>query len=115
MNGVFVDSLNGLNLSSLLNIDEIDTSSAEDILSHLLKIKRDLVSYSEQLKALNNKMKKLEMINRILELVVGESELNDDGVEKTNLINSEEIDEMVKRLDSLNVESINKIINPPKQ
>ena len=104
INSVFVDSLNGLNLSSLLNIDEIDISNAEDILTHLLKIKKDLVDYSKQLRVLNERIKKQQTINAILSLVVS----NSSNEEKQTLetLDVEEIDEMIKRLDSLNVEVI---------
>lgn len=108
INSVFVDSLNGLNLTSLMNIDEIDISNAEDILSHMLKIKRDLMSYCEQMKMLNERMKKMKMINKILSLVVGDGG-GIDNIESFNEdeLNVNEIEDMVKRLDSLNVESIN--------
>ena len=107
INSVFVDSLNGLNLTSLMNIDEVDVSNAEDILSHMLKMKRDLMSYCEQLKMLNERMKKMKTINKVLSLVVGDEDelkMSNDGDDELNV---NEIEEMVKRLDSLNVESIN--------
>ena len=107
INSVFVDSLNGLNLTSLMNIDEVDVSNAEDILSHMLKMKRDLMSYCEQLKMLNERMKKMKTINKVLSLVVGDGDelkMSNDGDDELNV---NEIEEMVKRLDSLNVESIN--------
>lgn len=110
INSVFVDSLNGLNLTSLMNIDEVDVSNAEDILSHMLKMKRDLMCYCEQLKMLNDRMKKMKTINKVLSLVVGAAATSDElkmSNDEDDELNVNEIEEMVKRLDSLNVESIN--------
>lgn len=108
MNSLFVDSLNGLNLTSLINIDEINISDADDILKHLISIKQELKQYTEQLKTINERMKKLNTIKQVInQLIIGDETTNETTNEELNI---EELENMIKRLESLNVEAINKVI-----
>ena len=112
MNSLFVDSLNGLNLTSLINIDEINISDADDILKHLISIKQELKQYTEQLKTINERMKKLNTIKQVInQLIIGDETTNETNTSTSNEeLNIEELENMIKRLESLNVEAINKVI-----
>ena len=85
-------------------------------LKHLISIKQELKQYTEQLKTINERMKKLNTIKQVINrLIIGDETSNETTNETSNEtsndeLNIEELENMIKRLESLNVEAINKII-----
>lgn len=111
-NNVFIDSLEGLNLSSLIDIDTVNINNAEDVLSHIMKIKKDLINYNEELKKVNERIIKQNKINKILKALSNE-EVNDESENDENnnySLNIQEIEDIIKHIDSLNIETVNKWI-----
>lgn len=113
-NNVFIDSLEGLNLSSLIDIDTVNINNAEDVLSHIMKLKKDLISYNEELKKVNERIIKQNKINKILKALSNEGSENDDeddeNDENNYSLNIQEIENIIKHIDSLNIETVNKWI-----
>ena len=112
-NNVFIESLNGLNLSALVDIDTININNAEDVLSHIMKLKKDLISYNEELKKVNERIIKQNKINKILKALSqneADDETNDENNDETNMLNIQEIENIIKRIDSLNIETVKRLI-----
>lgn len=114
-NNVFIDSLEGLNLSSLIDIDTVNINNAEDVLSHIMKIKKDLINYNEELKKVNERIIKQNKINKILKALSNEeseseNEDDDENDENNYSLNIQEIENIIKHIDSLNIETVNKWI-----
>ena len=111
-NNVFIDSLEGLNLSSLIDIDTVNINNAEDVLSHIMKLKKDLINYNEELKKVNERIIKQNKINKILKALSNEESENDENDDESNYsLNIQEIEDIIKHIDSLNIETVNKWIN----
>ena len=112
-NNVFIDSLEGLNLSSLIDIDTVNINNAEDVLSHIMKLKKDLINYNEELKKVNERIIKQNKINKILKALSNdesENDENDENENETYSLNIQEIEDIIKHIDSLNIETVNKWI-----
>lgn len=109
-NNVFIDSLEGLNLSSLIDIDTVNINNAEDVLSHIMKLKKDLINYNEELKKVNERIIKQNKINKILKALSNDENDDENDDENNYSLNIQEIEDIIKHIDSLNIETVNKWI-----